>query len=303
MRVIQCIQKVFYIQSYLLFYSASPLITRAVYGYGANSMTVVFYRSLFVIPMLAVIMKGRHISFSISAHDLRNTGIIAIFGSGLTTILLFTSYSYIDVGCATTLHFLYPVFVSLLCFAVYHEILSRRKLTALSLALLGALCFFDLSNSGSMLGLLLAAGSGLTYAFYMVQLEKTRLSHQNAYKISFYLAIFILLETLVYHLLFSSIQFILPWNAYGLILLLSLVSSFLDTGKDHRMLHYLYSADYHEQGSAYSGFFLSFLKIYPILHDDMGIGKNYDIMKTENSLFMKESHGTIKPCQYSRNRR
>ena len=29
----------------------------------------------------------------------------------------------------------------------------------------------------------------------------------------------------------------------------------------------------------------------------------YDIMKTENSLFMKESHGTIEPCQYSRNRR
>ena len=62
-----------------------------------------------------------------------------------------------------------------------------------------------------------------------------------------------------------------------------------DTGKDHRMLHYLYSTDHHEQGTAYSGFFLSFLKIHPILHDDMGIGKNYDIMKTENSLFMKES--------------
>ena len=91
-------------------FGITPLIPRAVYGYGANSMTVVFYRSLFVIPMLAAIMKGRHISFSISAHDLRNTGIIAIFGSGLTTILLFTSYSYIDVGCATTLHFLYPVF-------------------------------------------------------------------------------------------------------------------------------------------------------------------------------------------------
>ena len=137
-------------------FGITPLITRAVYGYGANSMTVVFYRSLFVIPMLAAIMKGRHISFSISAHDLRNTGIIAIFGSGLTTILLFTSYSYIDVGCATTLHFLYPVFVSLLCFAVYHEILSRRKLTAPSLALLGALCFFRSEqfrqHAGSVIG-------------------------------------------------------------------------------------------------------------------------------------------------------
>ncbi|MFQ7538223.1 MAG: DMT family transporter, partial [Clostridium sp.] len=208
-------------------FGITPLITTAVYGYGANSMTVVFYRSLFVIPMLAVIMKARGISFTISVRDLRNTGIIAVFGSGLTTILLFSSYTYIDVGCATTLHFLYPVFVSLLCFAVYHERLGRRKLLALGMAFVGALCFFDLTNTGSITGLIMAASSALTYAFYMVQLEKTRLSHQNAYKISFYLAIFILLETLVYHLLFSSIQFILPWNAYLLILLLSLVSSFL----------------------------------------------------------------------------
>lgn len=208
-------------------FGITPLITTAVYGYGANSMTVVFYRSLFVIPMLAVIMKARGISFTISVRGLRNTGIIAVFGSGLTTILLFSSYTYIDVGCATTLHFLYPVFVSLLCFAVYHERLGRRKLLALGMAFVGALCFFDLTNAGSITGLIMAASSALTYAFYMVQLEKTRLSHQNAYKISFYLAIFILLETLVYHLLFSSIQFILPWNAYLLILLLSLVSSFL----------------------------------------------------------------------------
>lgn len=208
-------------------FGITPLITTAVYGYEANSMTVVFYRSLFVIPMLAVIMKARGISFTISVRDLRNTGIIAVFGSGLTTILLFSSYTYIDVGCATTLHFLYPVFVSLLCFAVYHERLGRRKLLALGMAFVGALCFFDLTNAGSITGLIMAASSALTYAFYMVQLEKTRLSHQNAYKISFYLAIFILLETLVYHLLFSSIQFILPWNAYLLILLLSLASSFL----------------------------------------------------------------------------
>ena len=208
-------------------FGITPLITTAVYGYGANSMTVVFYRSLFVIPMLAVIMKARGISFTISVRDLRNTGIIAVFGSGLTTILLFSSYTYIDVGCATTLHFLYPVFVSLLCFAVYHERLGRRKLLALGMAFVGALCFFDLTNTGSITGLIMAASSALTYAFYMVQLEKTRLSHQNAYKISFYLAIFILLETLVYHLLFSSIQFILPLNAYLPILLLSLVSSFL----------------------------------------------------------------------------
>ena len=223
-------------------FGITPLITRAVYGYGANSMTVVFYRSLFVIPMLAAIMKGRHISFSISAHDLRNTGIIAIFGSGLTTILLFTSYSYIDVGCATTLHFLYPVFVSLLCFAVYHEILSRRKLTAPSLALLGALCFFDLSNSGSMLGLLLAAAQDLPTPFTWFSWRKHGFLIRMPIKYPFILPSLSCLKHLVYHLLFSSIQFILPWNAYGLILLLSLVSSFLAVVLLQKGIQYLGSS-------------------------------------------------------------
>lgn len=50
------------------------------------------------------------------------------------------------------------------------------------------------------------------------------------------------------------------------------------------MLHYIYSTDHHEQRTEESSYLLSFLKIYSILHDDMGIGKNYDIMKTEKQL-------------------
>ena len=43
-------------------------------------------------------------------------------------------------------------------------------------------------------------------------------------------------------MLFSSIQFILPWNAYGLILLLSLVSSFLAVVLLQKGIQYLGSS-------------------------------------------------------------
>lgn len=208
-------------------FGITPILTTMIYDYGANSITVVFFRSLFVIPILFCIMKGKHISLRIQAHDVKNIAIIAIFGSGLTTILLFSSYTYIDVGSATTLHFLYPICVSILCYIIYKEKLSKQKMMALGMAALGTLCFFNIRNIENLKGILLAASSALAYAFYMVQLEKCHLTHMNAYKVSFYIAIFILLETIAYHIVSPVLHIVLPLNAYGLLLILSVVSSFL----------------------------------------------------------------------------
>lgn len=208
-------------------FGITPILTTMIYDYGANSITVVFFRSLFVIPILFCIMKGKHISLRIQAHDVKNIAIIAIFGSGLTTILLFSSYTYIDVGSATTLHFLYPICVSILCYIIYKEKLSKQKMMALGMAALGTLCFFNIRNVENLKGILLAASSALAYAFYMVQLEKCHLTHMNAYKVSFYIAIFILLETIAYHIVSPVLHIVLPLNAYGLLLILSVVSSFL----------------------------------------------------------------------------
>lgn len=208
-------------------FGITPILTTMIYDYGANSITVVFFRSLFVIPILFCIMKAKHIPLRIQVHDLKNIAIIAILGSGLTTILLFTSYNYIDVGTATTLHFLYPICVSVLCYVVYKEKLDTRKLVTLSMAALGTLCFFDFENAGNICGIILASSSAIAYAFYMVQLEKCRLTHMNAYKVSFYIAMFILIETIAYHILTPVIYISLPLNAYVLLIMLSIVSSFL----------------------------------------------------------------------------
>lgn len=224
-----------------ILFGLTPLLTTMIYGYGATSMTVVFFRSLFVLPILAMMMYNKKISFQISRYDSKNVALIAIFGSGLTTILLFSSYNYIDIGCATTLHFLYPVFVSLLCFFIYKQKISKHKQAALGLALIGALCFFDLSANAKPIGLFMAIASALTYAFYMVQLEKTRLAHENAYKVSFYLAVFITLETLVCSIVYP-IRFIMPWQAYALLIVLAIMSSFLAVVLLQKGIQYLGSS-------------------------------------------------------------
>ena len=181
-----------------ILFGITPLITTLIYQFGANSMTVVFFRSLFVIPMLALIMKINHISFDISLRDLKNTAIVAILGSGLTTILLFTSYSYIDIGCATTLHFLYPIFVSLLCYVLYKEQLGKRKILSLCMAFLGSVFFFEWKQSSNQIGLLLTIASACTYAFYMVQLEQAYLLIILLSIISSFLAVILLQKGISY---------------------------------------------------------------------------------------------------------
>ena len=204
-----------------ILFGLTPLLTTMIYDYGATSMTVVFFRSLFVLPILAIIMYNQKISFHISKFDLKNVAIIAILGSGLTTILLFSSYNYIDIGCATTLHFLYPVFVSLLCFFIYKQKISKQKQVALGLALLGALCFFDLSANAKPIGLIMAIAS--------------------AYKVSFYLAVFIAIETLVCSIIYP-IHFVMPWEAYGLLIVLAIMSSFLAVVLLQKGIQYLGSS-------------------------------------------------------------
>ncbi|MGX8852896.1 DMT family transporter [Amedibacillus sp. YH-ame10] len=210
-----------------ILFGITPILASWVYAYGISSITIVFFRSLFVLPILYVLMKSQKISLHIQRQDLKHTAIIAIFGSGLTTILLFTSYQYIDVGMATTLHFLYPLCVSLLCYLVYQETLGRSKVFALILAAIGTLCFFDTKETGSLLGICLAITSAVAYAFYMVQLSKKHLTKQNPYLISFYMALFTVFETVAYHIFVPSITLQLPMQAYFILILLSIVSSFL----------------------------------------------------------------------------
>ncbi|MEF9920133.1 MAG: DMT family transporter [Erysipelotrichaceae bacterium] len=208
-------------------FGIAPLLAMKVYALGGTPTTVVFLRSFLIIPILYILMKKDKEVMRVERYELKNIVMIAIFGSGLTTIMLFTSYQYIDVGTATTLHFLYPIFVAVLCVVVYHEVLDKYKTLALIIAIAGILCFIDFNNHGSVLGLFLALASSITYAFYMVELEKKKLTRMNPYKLSLYIAIFVALETIVYSIFVPSLTLVLPPIAYLYVFLIAICTSFL----------------------------------------------------------------------------
>jgi drug/metabolite transporter (DMT)-like permease len=145
----------------------------------------------------------------------------------MTTLMLYKSYQYIGVGTATTLHFLYPVFVALICRLFYKEHFSLQKVLALILAALGILFFINKNQITSLLGLVLAIASGLTYSFYMIGVEKLGLKDSNPYQVSFYIAITVSIALLLYNLPTQRIVFTLPPKAFLYTLIISFCTSFL----------------------------------------------------------------------------
>ena len=205
-----------------------PLLTKIIIARGATSLTIAFFRVFYVTIVLFFVLKLKKIDLRLEKRELLSALLTSIFGSGLTIIILNESYNYVDTGIATSLHFLYPLFVAILCCFFYGEKIKKKQIISLSFALVGIICFMSKGN-GSLFGYFLAIASGLTYAFYLVKMDKTGLVKMNALKLSFYLALFTTIEIFTINLFMQDVVFKMDAIAYGLLLVLALSASFLAT--------------------------------------------------------------------------
>lgn len=211
-----------------IIFGLMPLLTKIIIARGATSLTIAFFRVFYVTIVLFFVLKIKKIDLYLEKRDLLSAILTSIFGSGLTIIILNESYNHVDTGIATSLHFLYPLFVAILCCFFYGEKIKKKQIISLSFALVGIICFMSKGN-GSLFGYFLAIASGLTYAFYLVKMDKTGLVKMNALKLSFYLALFTTIEIFTMNLFMQDVVFKMDAIAYGLLLVLALSSSFLAT--------------------------------------------------------------------------
>lgn len=162
---------------------------------GSNPTTLTFLRNVLSLPVLLFILLIKKIPISVTKKEFVSLSILGGIGNAVTTLMLFISFALIDVGIATTIHFIYPVFVTLGCVIFYKEKLGLQKIIALLIATSGIACFFfgvDMSagfSGGTFLGLVLAIASGVTYAFYIIYMDKSGLKNQPVFKITFYVAL------------------------------------------------------------------------------------------------------------------
>ena len=188
-------------------FGITPTMAKYTYTHGSNPVMMTMFRSLLPIPIILAFLLFKKIPIKIPAKTLGKISIIALIGSTVTSVMLNMSYNYIPVGMSTTLHFVYPTFVSILCFLFYKEHIDRAKILALMISSAGILCFFQGGVSGSLVGILLALGSGLTYAFYMMSVDKWGIKDMHPMVFSLYTCLFVSIYTFLYGAMTNQVTF------------------------------------------------------------------------------------------------
>lgn len=209
-----------------IIFGFTPILAKITYNMGSNGITLAFFRHLFVIPILFLIIKLLKINYKITLEQLKKIILVGVIGNAFTVAMLYTSYSYIQVGSATVLHFLYPMFVSLICFFYYKEQLSKAVIICLVIASIGILFFIEGGNT-SFIGLFLALFSGITFAYYIVGVEKLGLQTINPYVLNFYFAIVIAITLLTIGIISNQLVLSLPMKAYGYSFIIAILTSII----------------------------------------------------------------------------
>ena len=170
-----------------------PLFTLPVMGEGLTTFSILSYRMLFASILVAVLMLIGRVSFATNLKELRWFAVLGFLYYG-SAALLFQAYGGMASGLATTLHFMYPVSVTVIMALVYKQRPSVVTICAIILSLVGValLCLRESSTGvSSLLSIFLVLLSGVCYAVYLVLVSTVkRINQQNSQKLTFYVLMF-----------------------------------------------------------------------------------------------------------------
>lgn len=177
-------------------YGTIPLFTLPLYGVGMNADSILLLRYMLAIIILGVMLRVRGHDFRVSRLDL-----LWLAGGGvmmsLSSITLFASYRYMPAGIASTLLFVYPIMVAVIMACFFKERIRLSTMVCMLAAVGGIalLCCEPMSGHGVVLwiGGTFAILSALTYAIYIVGINKSSLDRLPTLKVTFYVLVFGLL--------------------------------------------------------------------------------------------------------------
>lgn len=168
-------------------YGLIPLFALPVMAKGVHFDTILCFRFLVASLALGMLMLFRKESFRVSRRELLT---LLLLGGLFATsaMFLFWSYSLMAAGIASTILFLYPVFVAVLMATLFREKMSWITGFAITIALAGVAFLYlgDGDSTLSLAGIVMVLLSALTYAFYIVIINKSNIQHVSGQKITFY---------------------------------------------------------------------------------------------------------------------
>ena len=172
-------------------YGLNPMFALPLYSAGMNADSVLFWRYLIALPLLAVMIAARGRSFRLTRPQLLTTVVLGVI-LAISSLTLFLSYRYMDAGVASTILFVYPVMVAVIMALLFKERLTKLTALCIALAIVG-IGLLMRSSGGEMLslwGVTLVLASSLSYAVYIVAINRTSLRSVATLVITFYMLLF-----------------------------------------------------------------------------------------------------------------
>lgn len=156
-------------------YGTNPLFAVPLYSVGMNATSVLLYRYLLGIPILALMLIAHSERLLPHLDQLMPAGCVGIV-MGISSLALYEAYGCMNPGIASTLLFMYPLFTTVIMTVFYHE--KLRLLTCLSLAIMFAGLYL-LLNPGpdaafNFKGVALTTISALSYAAYLIAFKVSK---------------------------------------------------------------------------------------------------------------------------------
>ena len=179
-------------------YGMNPLFALPLYKAGMNPDSVLFFRYLFAIPVLGIMIKTRGRNFKLKPNEIVPLILMGLLVS-FSSLALFQSYNYMEAGIASTLLFVYPILVALIMAFVFKEKLTLQTIFCI-----------------------LVMASALSYAIYIVGANRPLLKNIATLKLTFYVLLFGMTLFLVRVDFGRSLHIVHDWYLWGNLIALAI---------------------------------------------------------------------------------
>ncbi len=168
-------------------YGTNPLFAKPLLLSGVPVLVMLLFRYGISAVLLGLWMALSKEKFSVGKREI---GLLMLLGVlfGGSSLFLFASYAFIPSGLATTLVYLYPVFVALIMVLLRFYPSWQTWLSIV--ATFGGIILLSNSSQGAEIrpaGIILAVMSALSYAFYLVIVNRSkRIKHVSEHTLTLY---------------------------------------------------------------------------------------------------------------------
>lgn len=205
-----------------------PLFTLPIIAGGMRFPSILFYRFFLAAVLLGGILFLARKSFTVTPKELFTLAWLSVLYTG-SALFLFWGYNYLPSGAATTIIFLYPVFVAVIMALFFGEKPSFFTYTAIVMALAGVALLSGVGSSEGVQvkGVLIEMMSALSYGLYIVGVNQSCVKHMGALKLTFYIFLFDTVTFLLFAVWQGGLQPVPGGSGQLNLLLLALVPTVL----------------------------------------------------------------------------